>query len=78
MSGWEFRAAQLSNPRLTTIPVVVVTAANILTNGARTLPDVETLRKPFELDTLLTLVDRYAAASRARSHQDGDEGPPAR
>lgn len=78
MSGWEFRAAQLRNPRLTTIPVVVVTAANTLTNGARTLSDVETLRKPFALDTLLTLVDRYAAASRARSHQDGDEGPPAR
>jgi CheY-like chemotaxis protein len=76
MSGWEFRAAQLSNPRLTTIPVVVVTAANTLTDGARTLSDVETLHKPFELDTLLTVVDRYAAASRVRSHPDGDEGHP--
>ncbi|RPI06306.1 MAG: response regulator [Actinobacteria bacterium] len=65
MSGWEFRAAQLENARLARIPVVVVTAANILNEGAGSLPDVEILRKPFDLDTLLAVVDRYAAAARA-------------
>ena len=63
MSGWEFRAAQLKNPRLAPIPVVVVTAASTFIDGAPPLGDIEILRKPFELDTLLTLVGRYAAAA---------------
>jgi CheY-like chemotaxis protein len=63
MSGWEFRAAQLKNPRLTPIPVVVVTAASKFIDGAPPLADLEILRKPFELDTLLTVVGRYAAAA---------------
>ena len=61
MSGWEFRAAQLENARLAPIPVVVVTAANVFNNGVRSLADVEILRKPFDLDTLLAVVHRYAA-----------------
>src|SRR5262245_63524858 len=65
MSGWEFRAAQLANPKLLPIPVVVVTAANTLSDALDTLSDVEVLRKPFDLSTLLTTVARYAAASRA-------------
>jgi CheY-like chemotaxis protein len=63
MSGWEFRAAQLKNARLAPIPVVVVTAASTLIDGAPALGDIEILRKPFELDTLLALVARYAAAA---------------
>jgi CheY-like chemotaxis protein len=62
MSGWEFRAAQLGNPKLTGIPVVVLTASNRLTDGTHTLSDVEIIPKPFALDSLLTVVDRYAAA----------------
>src|SRR5215203_5697237 len=62
MSGWEFRAAQLGNPKLTGIPVVVLTAANTLTDGEHTLSDVEIIPKPFALDSLLAVVDRYAAA----------------
>ena len=67
MSGWEFRAAQLENPTLALIPVVVVTAAGNLSEGARTLSSVEVLHKPFTLDTLLPVVARYAAAPRAHS-----------
>ena len=63
MSGWEFRAAQLANPKLLSIPVVVVTAANMLSDGVHRLSNVEILRKPFDLNTLLTTVARYAAAS---------------
>jgi CheY-like chemotaxis protein len=62
MSGWEFRAAQLENPTLALIPVVVVTAAGNVSDGARTLSSVEVLRKPFALEILLPLVARYAAA----------------
>jgi len=63
MSGWEFRAAQLANPKLLSIPIVVVTAANMFSDGVHTLSDVEILRKPFDVSTLLTTAARYAAAS---------------
>jgi CheY-like chemotaxis protein len=62
MSGWEFRAAQLENPTLALIPVVVVTAAGNLSDGAGTLSSVEVLYKPFALDILLPTVARYASA----------------
>ena len=65
MSGWEFRAAQLESPALALIPVVVVTAAGNLSDGARALSSVEVLHKPFTLETLLPVVARYAAAPRA-------------
>jgi CheY-like chemotaxis protein len=64
MSGWEFRAAQLANLKLNPIPVVVLTAANPWTDGVHTLSGVEIVGKPFALDELLTLVDRYAIANR--------------
>jgi len=67
MSGWEFRAAQLENPTLALIPVVVVTAAGHLSDGARTLSCVEALAKPFALEIILPVVDRYAAAPRAHA-----------
>lgn len=65
MSGWEFRAALLENPTLALIPVVVMTAASNLSDGARTLSGVEALHKPFTLEIILPLVARYAAAPRA-------------
>jgi CheY-like chemotaxis protein len=64
MSGWEFRAAQLANVTLSAIPVVILTAANTLTDGVHTLSDVEIVEKPFALDALLALVARHAAAAR--------------
>ena len=66
MSGWEFRAAQLENASLASIPVVVVTAANVASDGMPTLPDVEILRKPFDLDRLLAIIERYGGAARVR------------
>jgi CheY-like chemotaxis protein len=65
MSGWEFRAAQLQDPRLAPIPVVVITAVSSLADDTHTLADVEIMEKPFELDTLLALVSRHAAPGRA-------------
>jgi CheY-like chemotaxis protein len=66
MSGWEFREAQLANPALAAIPVVVLTASNTLDDGAHTLSDVEIVAKPFALEALLTVVDRYAGAAGVR------------
>jgi CheY-like chemotaxis protein len=70
MSGWEFRAAQLDNPALSGIPVVVLTAANTLTDGVHTLSDVEIVGKPFALDSLLAVVERYASQPGAGSADD--------
>ena len=60
MSGWEFRAAQLGDPKLASIPVVVLTAANTLTDGVHTLSGAEIIPKPFVLDALLAVVERHA------------------
>jgi CheY-like chemotaxis protein len=60
MSGWEFRAAQLANPRLAPIPVVVLTAASTLDDAACKLSDLEVVEKPFALDLLLQVVARHA------------------
>jgi CheY-like chemotaxis protein len=67
MSGWEFRAAQLGNPSISGIPVVVLTAANTLTDGVHTLTDVEVIAKPFALDTLISVVERHAGGPGALS-----------
>ena len=64
MSGWEFRTAQLENPTLALIPVVVMTAAVNLSDTVRTLSSVEFLHKPFALEILLPVVARYAGAPR--------------
>jgi len=69
MSGWEFRAAQLENPQFASIPVVVLTAGTTLTDGTHTLSEVEFLFKPFELDSLLAVVSRYADTARTRQTQ---------
>jgi CheY-like chemotaxis protein len=66
MSGWEFRAAQLEHAALASIPVVVVTAARMLNDHQGALSGLEILRKPFDLDVLLALVDRYAGRARDR------------
>ena len=63
MSGWEFRAAQLANPAIAAIPVVVMTASNTLSDGTHTLSDVEIVGKPFALDALLAVVERHAGAA---------------
>ena len=63
MSGWEFRAAQLANPRLAPIPVVVLTAASTLDDDACRLTDLEVVEKPFALDVLLQVVARHAGAT---------------
>ena len=55
MDGWQFRQQQIRDPRLASIPVVVVTAA-----GSRTtLPPIDAqgwLSKPVDLDRLLQTI----------------------
>jgi CheY-like chemotaxis protein len=66
MSGWDFRAAQLEDPKLAAIPVVVVTAATSVSAETGTLGDVAIVHKPFALDSLLPIVVQHADAARLR------------
>lgn len=56
MNGWQFRQAQVSDPKLSGIPVVVVTAA-----GAREdIPAIEAdgwISKPVDFDRLLATIE---------------------
>jgi CheY-like chemotaxis protein len=55
MNGWEFREAQLGDPDLAGIPVIVISAFDSTLNVAAVL------RKPFLLEDILDTVQRLAA-----------------
>ena len=59
MDGHEFRAAQLKNPQLASVPVVVLSAHRDLDNEARKLGASAWMQKPLKLDALLEAVKRY-------------------
>jgi CheY-like chemotaxis protein len=60
MNGEEFRAAQLADPRLANVPVVVLSGARGVDELSRRI-GVEVLPKPFELSTLMEVVKRYCS-----------------
>ena len=57
VDGWRFRAEQMMNPVLASIPVIVVTAAP--TAAQESDLDVEVVRKPFEMRALLSKIRRH-------------------
>src|SRR5258706_7357962 len=60
MDGWQFRHAQLEDPQIARIPVVVLSAmANLRSRGAD-LHAAECLAKPVDVDYLLEAVSRYS------------------
>src|SRR5215470_5158197 len=66
MDGLQFRAAQSSDPILAKIPVAVVTADERAARKAAALGVDGHLRKPVQLDVLLTLVARLAGKPSQR------------
>jgi CheY-like chemotaxis protein len=64
MNGWELRAALKDTPRLSSIPVVVVSALNA--DLARRLPATDYLPKPVDIDRLLDLVCEYCHGAGPR------------
>lgn len=64
MNGWEFRLAQLSDPAIAGIPVVVLSALGRVSN----IDALAFLPKPFGLDDLLDLVRRAARPGRDDGH----------
>jgi len=55
MSGWQFREAQLGDPALAGVPVVVLSAMPADLDVDASLP------KPFQVDDLLRLLERLTA-----------------
>jgi CheY-like chemotaxis protein len=61
MNGFEFYAQLTHDPALVGIPVVFITGAGRLIDEKAADLKAEVLRKPFELDTLLTTIERFCA-----------------
>ena len=57
MDGWDFRAAQLADPSLRDIPVIVISASGFGRDTLRSqLRTFEVVSKPIELDDFLKAV----------------------
>jgi CheY-like chemotaxis protein len=56
MTGWEFREEQLRDASIAAVPVIVVSAAR----APRPLTAAATLPKPFDLQEILDLAERFA------------------
>lgn len=56
MNGWQFRAAQIKEPDLAAIPVVVVSAGANIEQSAAGLAATGFVKKPVVLEQLLTAV----------------------
>lgn len=60
MNGFEFRKAQLADPRIAAVPVVLMTADSEAAEKTRRIGAAGVLGKPFNLDELLRVVGRFA------------------
>ena len=59
MDGWAFRAWQEQDARASSIPVVVVSAHVDVAETARKMKVAASLRKPVQLEDLLSIVSRF-------------------
>jgi CheY-like chemotaxis protein len=59
MNGWQFRAEQLQDATISTIPVVVMTGFPAAAENAISLGASACLKKPIDLDDLLDTVARF-------------------
>ena len=59
MDGRAFREAQLADPTLAPIPVIVLSAFRDTAETARQLEAAGHLTKPVSLDALMSLVETY-------------------
>jgi DNA-binding response OmpR family regulator len=62
MSGWEFRANQLTQPDVANVPVIVLSAMRDPTPKVPGLAPARVVPKPFDLDELLATIDELSAA----------------
>ncbi len=67
MDGWQFRVIQKDDPRLSTIPVLALSAD--ATAKAAAIDADAYLKKPVDYDTLIDTIDRLLVASEHRELQ---------
>lgn len=53
MNGWQFRSAQLANPAIAAIPVMLVSAGQSLEHDAKELRAAAAVAKPVDLGVML-------------------------
>jgi CheY-like chemotaxis protein len=70
MSGWQIVAALQASGQTRSIPIVLLSARRDLRTTAAELGVTTFLEKPFELNDLLNVVERYAATEHQRGSQD--------
>jgi CheY-like chemotaxis protein len=58
MDGRAFREAQKADPRLSSIPVIVITAHHLTAFAERSIDALAVLQKPIEFDALNPLLER--------------------
>jgi CheY-like chemotaxis protein len=73
MNGEEFRRQQLADPILSTIPVVVITAAQDSEEKARKLDAEEGLAKPIQFDTLSAVARRFCGVASGLNDWTSDK-----
>jgi len=59
MDGWQFRVEQQKDANLNTIPVVIISADGRVYQKASAIGAVGYLKKPVELEVLLSTVERH-------------------
>jgi CheY-like chemotaxis protein len=62
MNGWQFRAEQLKDARIASVPVLIISADPQLQSKAEALGVAGLLRKPIALDDLLSAVKDHCPA----------------
>jgi CheY-like chemotaxis protein len=63
MDGRAFRQVQLQSPELASIPVVVISAFRDVAQALQEMKVADLLKKPFKLQELVGLAQRYCRAS---------------
>jgi CheY-like chemotaxis protein len=63
MDGWQFRRAQLEDPVLASVPVLVISAVPAHLQRTHELAAHRVFAKPFDYDALLAEVDTICASS---------------
>jgi len=71
MDGWEFLRRCRVIPSFKSLPVVVMSAAHDTASVAKELGAQAYLTKPFDMDTVLEIIARVAAAPAPRQDQKG-------
>lgn len=62
MNGWEFRAEQLKDPRIASIPVMLISGSVEVDQEVLSLGSAGVLTKPLSLEQLFVAAERYCRA----------------